>query len=221
MNHYEILAIISGKYAEPEAAAILTSVEQTIKKHASAFHYSQNLERKKLAYPIQHHSYGTYILMEFDADARAFASIDHEMRHTNELIRYTIVRKEKVGAPKDLERKEQRIQSASVPGTAPVSPRMHVPVPVFAQTRAPSADFIPASPTAPIMQAPLQESAPISPVYQPEKKEEVMPTLDLDAALTPPEEPQAESEDTKKKQKKVTYEELDKKLDEILNNTIL
>lgn len=216
MNHYELLAIISGKYAEPEAADILHTVEETIKKHASAFHYSQNLERKKLAYPISHHSYGTYILMEFDCDATVLKAIDHEIRHMNEIIRYTIVRREKVGAPKEFERKEQR---TFVPASTP----------------APVSGYIPPVSSTPVMQAPLEPSLPTSistitseesseekvPEKTQEKTQTHVPTLDLDAAIAiPQEEPQAEPED-KKKQKKVTYEELDKKLDEILNNTIL
>jgi len=204
MNHYELLAIISGKYAEPEAIIVLHTLEEIIKKHASAFHYSQNLERKKLAYPIQHHSYGTYVLVEFDTDPGTLKTIDHEVRHTNEIIRYTIVKRDTVGAPKKL---EKPISAQPI-----VSPRAHTGTP----------DYIPTSP-APVMQAPLQEQPPVVPQQtQEEKKEKTVSVEDLDAVLAvPAEEPKTEPDDTKKKQKKVTYEELDKKLDEILNNTIL
>lgn len=217
MNHYELLAIISGKYAEPEAVDILHTIEETIKKHASTFHYSQNLERKKLAYPVSHHSYGTYILIEFDCPATVLKAIDHEIRHMNELIRYTIVRREKVGAPKEFERKEQR---TFVPAST---------------TPAPASGYIPPVSSTPVMQAPLEPSLPVSvsaiaeeplEIKEPEKAQEKswthVPILDLDAAIVVPEdESRTESEDNKKKQKKVTYEELDKKLDEILNSTIL
>jgi small subunit ribosomal protein S6 len=207
MNHYELLAIISGKYAEPEAATIFLSLEDTIKKYASAFHYSQNLERKKLAYPIQRHLYGTYVLIEFDADPTTLKTIDHEMRHTNEIIRYTIVKKEKVGVPKKLEQKEQKT-FASAPTQPSFSPSPHAHIPDLQDI---SAD------AHPRMQAPLEE-----PLQSPVLVADLKQSPDLDAALNAPhEELKAEPEDVKKKQQKVTYEELDKKLDEILNNTIL
>lgn len=208
MNHYEFLAIISGKYAENESTAVLHTIEDMIKKHASAFHYSQNLERRKLAYPIQHHSYGTYILVEFDCDAATLKKIDHELTHTNEIIRYTIVRRKKVGAPKEIERKEQK---AFATASAPVSS------PAFTHTRSAVPEYIPVSP-APVMQAPLE--SPSMSVATAEKTTE--PAVDLDAAIqASAEESKQKQDDTKKGQKKVTYEELDKKLDEILNSTIL
>lgn len=157
--------------------------------------------------------------MEFDCPAIVLKAIDHEVRHMNELIRYTIVRREKVGAPKEFERKEQRTF-----------------VPASTATPPPVSAYMPPTSSTPVMQAPLESSLPVPvlaitseeslEVKEPEKSQEKprtqVPILDLDAAIAvPQEEPQAESEDNKKKQKKVTYEELDKKLDEILNNTIL
>ncbi len=214
MNHYELLAIISGKYAEPEAATLLHTLEETVKKYATVFHYSQNLERKKLAYPIAHHSYGTYVLIEFDCDAGILKSIDTEMRHTNEIIRYQIVRKEKIGAPKEKEpeRKEQKISA---------SPAVPTPAPVFTHTTPPPTPEYTPAPSSPIMQVPLETTYTPN---APEKEDKVTPVsaLDLDVAISAsPEESPSEPIENKKKQKKVTYEDLDKKLDEILNNTIL
>lgn len=215
MNHYELLAIISGKYAESEVSDILHATEEIVKKHASAFHYSQNLERKKLAYPILHHSYGTYILMEFDCNPKTIKALEDEIRHTHELIRSTIVRREKVGTPKELERKEQK--TSPYPSTHPAQ----TPTVAYTHPRVPH--YIPASPV-PVVQ--ILSQTPLQPSLEPSQTKPLSP-IDLDTVIdSPPEVSHTEQvteqvEDSKKKQKKVTYEELDKKLDEILNNTIL
>ncbi|MDP2631091.1 MAG: 30S ribosomal protein S6, partial [Candidatus Uhrbacteria bacterium] len=107
MNHYEFLGILNGTYADTEVGALVSQVEETIKKHAETIHYVQNLGRRKLAYPIKHQGHGTYVLIEFDADGEAIKKLDRLFRLTNELLRHCIVRRKTVGKPMPLERREE------------------------------------------------------------------------------------------------------------------
>lgn len=100
MNHYEILAIITSTLADTEVPSAITKVEETLKKYECTLHYSQNLERRKLAYPIAHQQYGSYVLIEFDCDPGHIGKLENDFRLTPELLRHVIVRRSSVGKPR-------------------------------------------------------------------------------------------------------------------------
>ncbi len=102
MNHYEILAIITSTLADTEVPAAITKIEETLKKHECILHYSQNLERRKLAYEIAHQQYGSYVFMEFDCEPGHIGKLEHDFRLTPELLRHVIVKRASVGKPRPL-----------------------------------------------------------------------------------------------------------------------
>ena len=203
MNHYECLSIISGKYAETEIGPIIATLEESIKKHASAVHFVQNLERRKLAYPIDHNSYGNYLLVEFDAEPAVLPKIDRALQLSNEVIRHILVKRDTIGKPKDLDRVRER------------------------ETERPSAAHKQAvSELDSLVPLNLDE---VSEVIKIESAPEVPP---IPETLVKKEQPIKDSEEeqeksreagsgSSKKQSKVSYEDLDKKLDEILGKDII
>lgn len=102
MNHYEILAIITHTVADTDVPAAIVRIEETLKKHGCAIHYSQNLERRRLAYPIDHQQYGSYILIEFDCASEYVGKLEHDFQLTSELLRHVIVRRSHIGKPRPL-----------------------------------------------------------------------------------------------------------------------
>ncbi len=102
MHHYELLTIVTGKLADTEVPAVIQKVEEVLKKQECVIHYTQNLERRKLAYPIDHQMYGTYVLIEFDSEGEKIKNLEHDFRLSNELLRHVIVKRETVGKPRPL-----------------------------------------------------------------------------------------------------------------------
>ncbi|MBI4272483.1 30S ribosomal protein S6 [Candidatus Uhrbacteria bacterium] len=102
MNHYEVLAIITSTLADTEVPSAIVKIEETLKKHECTIHYSQNLERRKLAYPIAHQQYGSYALIEFDCAPEHIGSLEHDFRLAPELLRHVIVKRSEVGKPRPL-----------------------------------------------------------------------------------------------------------------------
>ncbi len=102
MNHYEILAIITGALADTEVPSAITKIEEALKKYECSIHYTQNLERRRLAYPIKRQQYGSYALIEFDCAPDMIKKIEHELGLTSELLRHTIVRRLSVGKPRPI-----------------------------------------------------------------------------------------------------------------------
>ncbi len=209
MNHYELLCIISGKIAETEIGPIEKTIEDMLKKSTPTVHFVQHLDRKKLAYPIDHHTYGYYFLAFFDAEPSTVSMIDRALTLMNDVLRHTITQKQTVGAPPALERKQAfddlpslaempTEQSDSKPVETPSEP---TPVIVASKPPTPSEPVIPAVPT-------------------PEPVPEVVKVATPAVQETSESTAESESVPHKKKQVKLSYEELDKKLDEIINNDL-
>lgn len=50
--------------------------------------------QRRLAYPIENHSEGYYILFDAKLDPQRLADIERNMQYTDDVLRYMIVRKE-------------------------------------------------------------------------------------------------------------------------------
>jgi|GEM_PF-380629 len=233
MNHYEFLGILNGTFADTEVGSLVSQIEETIKKHAETIHYTQNLGRRKLAYPIKHQGHGTYVLIEFDAPGEAIKKLDRLFRLTNELLRHCIVRRKTIGKPLPLERREEdarprsfergggmrRALGEELLGDAPVLSKdsettepaeqqqektvAAVPEPEMPATMKTEDDLAPKD----VASVPTDDSTQVSPVTSAEPNEESPSSSEEEAA--------------KKKNKKVSYEELDKKLNELLSDDII
>lgn len=208
MNHYELLCILSGKIAETDIATVEKSIEDLVKKNASIIHYAHHMDRKRLAYPIEHHHYGYYFVIEFDADSTQTATIDAELKLTADVLRHSLVANAKPGSPPVIERK----QSFDVlPGLGDIEQ----PVVTHPAIIMPSKNDVVATqhtpPSVQLKQIPVSDQPKI----------DVAQTIaQIEQPLEKSEEKEAEPRKEKKRQEKLSYEELDKKLDEIINNDL-
>lgn len=226
MNHYELLAIVSGRYADTEIESAFEKVEELLKKTSAQLHYRQNLDRKRLAYPIKGQVYGYYFLVEFDAEASQLKKIDRELGLSQDILRHSILRKKTVGKPKIFDSRSSLEQEAFGKGA---------PKGVFGSVAdivgglAEESSLAPAAstPSAPVQTPEVQPSPVIEPIVAVTPTEELQPAVAVSAPreeTTQEEEAAGETEKLsakKKKDQKVSYEELDKKLDEILKNDML
>jgi len=214
MNHYELLCIISGKIAETEIAGFEKTIENMLKNAVSTINYAYHLDRKKLAFPIDHHAYGYYFLAEFDAEPQTVSRIERELSLMNQVLRHAVTQKKTVGVPPITERKQTFDALPSI-ADMPMdgAPIQHIKAPT-------------ASPIPP--QAQVVESAPELPIQQPVATpvesvgaSEPLP-IQVEAPVEHATDAQKDEEpiQQKKKQEKLSYEELDKRLDEIINNDL-
>ncbi len=207
MNHYELLAIISGAYADTEVEPLFKQIIEMVSKNAETVHFTQNVGRRKLTYPIKHQHNGVYIFIEFDAAGEAIKKLDRSLKLTQEILRHCIVRKKSIGKPIQFERpqEEQRPRFTGTPGKKTLGEEL------LGDTEIPSS-------TEP---SPVPEKAPETP----EVKEELS-TVQIHEEKAPlaaagETADDSQEQDTKKKGKKVSYEELDKKLNELLSDDII
>ena len=206
-NHYELLAIVDGRIADTELDGFRTTLEETLKKHVSQIHYTHNLGRRKLAYPIKHEGHGIYLLCEFDAEGDAIKKLERALSLTTEILRHCIERRKTIGAPIELERREtieprtrgpRRSQDEALLGRAPLEEVSTSAAPM----------------TTPAMQpTPEPAPAPVTVSVAADDTAVPIPAISDEETVT--------EEEGKKKGQKVSYEELDKKLNELLSDDII
>ena len=212
MNHYELLAILSGRFAENEIDGVILRMEDVLKKGSAIIHFRQNLDRKHLAYPIKAQQYGYYILVEFDCTGPDLKKIDRLLALSADILRHCILRKKSVGVPKVFDRKPTLEQEAfgKTAGKSVFGSVADIVESLGEESKAPApAPVVQQSTPAPAEPAPLEQtpqpqmSAAPSPIAVPiQEKEEKKETK-----TTPADEP-IEEESTASAKKKTAKSQL-------------
>jgi small subunit ribosomal protein S6 len=89
---YELVYIVSPDATDEQIAAIHTQVEQTTQKLGGTLVRSDNWGRRKLAYEIQHHKGGTYVLEVLEGGGELMKELDRRLKVVDQVIRHLIVR---------------------------------------------------------------------------------------------------------------------------------
>jgi small subunit ribosomal protein S6 len=89
---YELVYIVSPEATEEQVTAIHTQVEQTAQKLGGTLVKTDNWGRRKLAYEIQHHKEGTYVLEVLEGGGELMKELDRRLKVVDQVIRHLIVR---------------------------------------------------------------------------------------------------------------------------------
>jgi len=92
-QHYELIYLISNKYSENELEPIKNNVVKLIRDNGGEITYQEDWGKRKLAYPIKHFFHAYYELLEFDFPSENLKKVDKDLRLSEEIIRYLIIRK--------------------------------------------------------------------------------------------------------------------------------
>ncbi|HCC23870.1 TPA: 30S ribosomal protein S6 [Candidatus Falkowbacteria bacterium] len=227
-NHYELLYIVSIKHTGDDLTKVIESVSGLLKTKGCTITHDDMLGKQKLAYPINKVHQGTYVVLEFDGPREAIKDLETELRLMKELLRFLVIKK-RVKTAEDIAH-EQRVQDrllkekqdelASMDSTS-------TPAAVAAaepQATDKTASVAPESTAVVEVEEPIIMTDPASePVAEPAKPEPVAaPEVVVETPVAPvkPAAPEVEVKERKDKNK-VSLEDLDKKLDEILTDDIL
>lgn len=91
--HYELLYLISNKFSEDEVKPIIEKINSIIVNNQGKITLTEDLGKKRLAYPIKSFRYGYYNLVEFDLVGEDLINVDRALRMMNEVLRHQIVTK--------------------------------------------------------------------------------------------------------------------------------
>ena len=92
MRYYETLYILNPDYEKERVDSIMKDVDEQVTKFSQVIAHSV-WGKKRLAYPIDKHKYGTYVLFQFETeDQTALGDFDSFMKLNNLVLRYQNVR---------------------------------------------------------------------------------------------------------------------------------
>ena len=92
MRYYETLYILNPEYEQERIDNILKEVEEEASKFSKVINHSV-WNKKRLAYPVDNHRYGFYVLLQFESeDQGSLISFDNYLKLNKFILRYQNVR---------------------------------------------------------------------------------------------------------------------------------
>ena len=93
MNYYEILYIVNPNFERKKIDDAMKEIEDRLKKTKSKIINHVIWVKKKLAYPIQNHKYGTYIMAHYNGgDKNGLDEFNSWLKLSDLVMRHMIVR---------------------------------------------------------------------------------------------------------------------------------
>jgi len=89
---YELVYIIAPDATDEQVAAVYQQVESTVQRLGGTLEKTDNWGRRKLAYEINHHKEGIYVLHVISGSGELMKELDRRLKVIDEVIRHLIVR---------------------------------------------------------------------------------------------------------------------------------
>mgnify|MGYP001584575257 CR=1 FL=1 len=88
---YEIMSIIPSKFSDSEIDGVVANIEKLFVTAGAKVEKTTNLGKIKLAYPIDHIRFGTYVLSYVTVEGEKVQKIDQDLRLSEDVLRHMIV----------------------------------------------------------------------------------------------------------------------------------
>ena len=112
MNYYELLYIVNPNFEGKNIDDTMKKIEKRLNKTKSKIINHVIWGKKKLAYPIQGHKYGTYIMLHYNGgNKNALDEFNSWLKLSDLVIRHMIIRLEH--EPSIIEKKENDLNLES------------------------------------------------------------------------------------------------------------
>lgn len=89
---YEVMYIVTPETADEDVTKLNDSITQVIEKEGGRVVRTDNMGRRKMAYPIRKKMEGHYVLFEIEGSGKEIAELERRMRVNDAIIRFITVR---------------------------------------------------------------------------------------------------------------------------------
>lgn len=103
LNNYETVFIAQPEIPADQVDPLLAKIKQVITSHQGSLTAEDRWGRRRMAYPIQGHREGFYVVMTFSAEPTVVSALEHFYNVTDVVIRhliFRIIKKNKKFAPR-------------------------------------------------------------------------------------------------------------------------
>ena len=94
MNQYEVLYIIDPVADEEASRAAIEKFKGIVEANGGEVVAVDEWGKRKLAYPIDYKTEGTYVLMSFNSAPEFPKELERNMKNDEQILRYMVTRKE-------------------------------------------------------------------------------------------------------------------------------
>lgn len=107
---YEVMYIVNPETPVDRIDKLNEAVGKVIEKEGGTVVHMENAGRRQLAYPINKHTEGHYVLFEVEGSGQEIAELERRMRVNDMIIRYITIRvdEDRKKATKLREKREKR-----------------------------------------------------------------------------------------------------------------
>ncbi|HRJ26953.1 MAG TPA: 30S ribosomal protein S6 [Fimbriimonadaceae bacterium] len=91
---YEAFYIVAPTLDDANISKIADKFKSIVEKEGGTVEKAEKWDRRKLAYEIDGHKEGNYILMHFEAESKVPAELNRQMRNSDDVIRHRIFLRE-------------------------------------------------------------------------------------------------------------------------------
>ena len=93
MRRYELVVIVSPDVAEDDVPdAVDRLIRQPVESEGGELQETDHWGRRKLAYPIQRHQEGNYVLTQLNMDPQKTDELERGLQISEEVLRYLLIR---------------------------------------------------------------------------------------------------------------------------------
>jgi small subunit ribosomal protein S6 len=89
---YELVYVVSPEATDEQVTALHDQVQATVARFNGEIEKTENWGRRKLAYEIDHHKEGTYVLEVINGGGELMKEIDRRLKVVDHVIRHMVVR---------------------------------------------------------------------------------------------------------------------------------
>ncbi|MFT9849427.1 30S ribosomal protein S6 [Aneurinibacillus sp. REN35] len=94
MRKYEVMYILRPDLQEEAAKANVERYSNVITEGGGQMEKVNEMGKKRLAYEIEDHREGFYVLMNFQSEPQAVTEMERLMKISDDVIRYLVVRED-------------------------------------------------------------------------------------------------------------------------------
>ncbi len=96
MRMYEGLFLIDNAHANTEWDNVVKHIHDILQKNGTEILKTEKWGEKKLAYKIKGHKRGTYLLIHFNAENSAIATLRRDFQLSDYIVRFLIIKDDKI-----------------------------------------------------------------------------------------------------------------------------
>ncbi len=133
MRTYEELFIIQPDATDEQVDQVIEQISATITQGGGRIDKVDKWGKRRLAYKVNKHREGIYVLLQFDAQAAAVKELERRLRVTDAVLKYLTVRIDETLKRLEKRRKQREKRAARKPQittpAAPLAPGVPPPAP--------------------------------------------------------------------------------------------